>query len=78
MIRDTAEPLDALHFTNVYGILVERTHNCQLLPFAEVMTISHHRVNRFFYRKSYTGQDLFNEVSSSLSLIGSWIPLSMP
>lgn len=34
------------------------------------MSVSHDSVNRFMYRESYTGEDLFNEVSSLLNVEG--------
>jgi len=52
------------------GFLLSEPQAASCSRLAKVMNISHDSVNRFLYRESYTGQDLFNEAKGLLNLKG--------
>lgn len=52
------------------SFLLSEPHSPTCGRLAEVMAISHDRVNRFLLREDYTPRDLFDEVRSGLNLKG--------
>lgn len=71
MIRKISRPATAHCTLAMYaGFLLSEPKAASCSRLAEVMNISHDSVNRFLYRESYTGQDLFNEAKGLLDLKG--------
>ncbi len=71
MIRKISRPAAAHCTLAMYaGFLLSEPKAVSCSRLAEVMNISHDSVNRFLYRESYTGQDLFNEAKGLLNVKG--------
>lgn len=71
-MRVLSKPSTAKCNKEIYSAyLMSEPINSSCLRLSEIMPdISHDSVNRFLNRERYTGQDLFNENSSELNLVG--------
>jgi hypothetical protein len=71
MIREITRPATALCTLPEYiRFLLSEPRTISCSREGEVLEVSHDSVNRFLYRETYTPIDLFNEVKSSLDLVG--------
>ncbi|RJY06885.1 IS701 family transposase, partial [Parashewanella spongiae] len=70
-MRSTTRPTIArCNLTMYMGFLISEPKSSTCTRLSEVTGISHHSVNRFLQRELFEPFDLFNEIKTSVNLIG--------
>ena len=74
MIRQTTRPPTPTCTLPMYiGLMMSEYKSTTCTRLSEVMNISHDSVNRFLWRENYEPEDLFNEATTQLNLVGGTI-----